>query len=150
MTQICLRLCDPCGVTGYCEQTGYPAVMDDELDQLLFRVDAANSVFFRISNLPYRVRPDFYADGQLRLKGDFVDNLGKRVLLDFDSLWDKNDTFWRDNFYPRRDANPPILRADNREAFRALFSLHRALYPDETLLWGYRVANDNSIERITP
>lgn len=138
-------LCSDCMFKNLCCGKTFTQVTDKELENPLFRIDAFNAIAARLKahKISHRLCHEFFTDQYRDLDGCFFDKSGNEIFLDMEVLEDAPEEWYRDNFYRSyEDGQNIVLRVENRERFRTLFSLVRA-YDPMGFMWGVRVANDN-------
>jgi len=137
------QLCTACMTSGFCPKKSVAVVGDDELNDPDYLRDFKEFVrFLDVSDCRWHeYLTDLYKD----YPGWIVGPDGKEVFLDMDEFERPNIREWfRDFCTPLRDGAKPRVREEARERVRIFATVLSAHYPFDAMLWGIRVANDNS------
>ena len=123
----------------------FKVITNAELESKLFRLDALNSVRKAVASTSCRTCKGCFTDLYRDLDGYFSNKDGDEVFLSLGCLWDTPWEWWRDTVLTPAPRTQPIqLRVENRERLRVIFSIYRACFPEQAMLWGVRADNDNN------
>lgn len=137
-------VCFNCLPDGVCHNQQTVLVSDEELSKPAFIRDLRNFTHdLRISSYHWH---DFLCDLYRDYPGCIIDDNGQEIFLDMHVFEVPSIRDWfRDFCCKPVPANiTPYVRGEARERVRVMGTILQASFPRRSLLWGLRVANDNS------